>query len=43
VNEHQLDQLEFAFHTIMVHSDNVATMLVITRGADEELTHITWK
>ena len=33
----------FAFHTIIVNSDDVSTTLVVTRGKDEELTHITWK
>ena len=33
----------FAFHTIVVNSGNRSTILVITRGEDEEHTHITWE
>jgi len=33
----------FAFHTIVVNSANSSTTLLITRGKDEEQTHITWK
>ncbi len=33
----------FAFHTIVVNSANSSTTLIITRGKDEKLTHITWK
>ncbi|MCA9054879.1 MAG: hypothetical protein KDA75_13650 [Planctomycetaceae bacterium] len=33
----------FAFHTILVNSANRSTTLIITRGADEEQTRITWK
>ena len=33
----------FAFHTIVVNSANSSTILIITRGKDEERTHITWK
>lgn len=33
----------FAFHTIVVNSANSSTTLIITRGNDEEKTHITWK
>ena len=33
----------FAFHTIVVNSANSSTTLIITRGKDEEQTHITWK
>lgn len=31
------------FHTIVVNSANTSTTLIITRGVDEDLTHITWK
>ncbi|MFG0331748.1 MAG: hypothetical protein ACF8TS_00175, partial [Maioricimonas sp. JB049] len=33
----------FAFHTIMVNSANSSTTLIITRGKDQDQTHITWK
>jgi len=33
----------FAMHTILVNSANSSTTLVISRGKDEEATHITWK
>ena len=33
----------FAFHTVVVISANHSTSLIITRGKDEERTHITWK
>jgi hypothetical protein len=33
----------FVFHTIVVNSANHSTTLIITRGKDEERTHITWK
>ena len=33
----------FALHTILVNSANSSTTLVISRGKDEEATHITWK
>lgn len=33
----------FAFHTIVVNSANKSTTLIITRGEDEDQTHITWK
>lgn len=33
----------FEFHTILVNSENRSTTLIITRGKDEEKTHITWK
>jgi hypothetical protein len=33
----------FAFHTIVVNSASSSTTLIITRGKDEERTHITWK
>jgi hypothetical protein len=33
----------FAFHTIVVNSADSSTTLIITRGKDEERTHITWK
>ncbi len=33
----------FAFHTVVVNSANHSTSLIITRGKDEERTHITWK
>lgn len=33
----------FAFHTIVVNSANTSTTLMITRGDNEERTHITWK
>lgn len=33
----------FAFHTVLVNSANSSTTLIITRGKDEEQTHITWK
>lgn len=33
----------FAFHTIVVNSENVSTTLVITRAQGETSTHITWK
>ncbi|QDU39592.1 hypothetical protein Mal4_39380 [Maioricimonas rarisocia] len=31
------------FHTIVVNSGNSSTTLIITRGKEEEKTHITWK
>ncbi len=37
------DGCPFAFHTIVVNSTGTSTTLVITRGADEEQTRITWK
>jgi hypothetical protein len=37
------DGRPFAFHTIMVHTVNVSTVLIITRGGDEDFTYITWK
>ena len=37
------DGRPFAFHTIVVNSAGTSTTLVITRGADEEQTRITWK
>jgi hypothetical protein len=33
----------FAFHTIVVNSEDSSTTLIITRGIQEESTHITWK
>ena len=33
----------FAFHTITVNEADTSTLIIITRGADEKLTHITWK
>ena len=33
----------FAFHTIVVNSTNTSATLIITRGDDEDRTHITWK
>jgi hypothetical protein len=33
----------FAFHTIVVNSTNISATLIITRGKDEEQTHVTWK
>ena len=33
----------FALHTILVNSANSSTTILITRGKDEEVTHITWK
>jgi hypothetical protein len=33
----------FEFHLIVVNFENTATTLVITRGENEELTHISWK
>jgi hypothetical protein len=33
----------FAFHAIVVNSANSSTTLIITRGKEEEQTHITWK
>lgn len=33
----------FAFHTITVNDSDTSTLIIITRGADEKLTHITWK
>lgn len=37
------DGRPFAFHTIVVNAANTSTILIITRGDDEELTRITWK
>ncbi len=37
------DGRPFAFHTIVVNSDNTSTTLIVTRGEDEKQTHITWK
>ena len=37
------DGRAIAFHTIMVNAANTSTILIITRGDDEELTRITWK
>lgn len=37
------DGRPFAFHTIAVNVANASTILIITRGDDEELTRITWK
>jgi hypothetical protein len=33
----------FVCHTIVVNSANSSTILIISRGKDEERTHITWK
>lgn len=33
----------FALHTIVVNSEHASTTLIITRGRDEDQTHITWK
>ena len=33
----------FAFHTILVNSENTSTTLIVTRGVDERQTRITWK
>lgn len=33
----------FELHTILINSANTSTTLIITRGGDEEHTHITWK
>ena len=33
----------FAFHTITVNDSDTSTLIIITRGTDEKLTHITWK
>lgn len=33
----------FALHTIVVNSDNVSTTIIISRGENEKLTHISWK
>jgi hypothetical protein len=33
----------FLFHTILVNAADTSTILIITRGNDEELTRITWK
>ena len=33
----------FAFHTIAIHSGKTSTLLIVTRGKDEQRTHITWK
>ena len=33
----------FAFHTILVNESTKSTVLIVTRGADEEETRITWK
>jgi hypothetical protein len=33
----------FAFHVIMVNSENTSTTLIISRGENEELTRISWK
>ncbi len=37
------DGRPFALHTIMVHTANVSTVLIITRGSGEDFTYITWK
>ncbi len=37
------DGRPFALRTILVNSANSSTTLVISRGKDEEATHITWK
>lgn len=34
---------QLGFHTIMVNSANSSTTLIITRGKNEDQTHITWK
>lgn len=33
----------FKFHTIMVNSANASTTIIVTRGDNEKMTHITWK
>ncbi len=37
------DGRPFAFHTISVNTSTASTTLIITRGADETETRITWK
>lgn len=37
------DGRPFAFHTILVNTPATSTTLIITRGADEKETRITWK
>jgi hypothetical protein len=39
----ETDERPFAFHTIVVNSENTSTTLIVTRGKDEEQTRITWK
>ena len=33
----------FVFHTISVNTSNASTILIVTRGAEETETRITWK
>ncbi len=33
----------FVFHTIIVNTSTASTILIVTRGADENKTRITWK
>ena len=37
------DGRPFAFHTISVNTSTASTTLIVTRGADETETRITWK
>jgi len=37
------DGRPFAFHTIIVNTSTASTTLIVTRGADENETRITWK
>ncbi len=37
------DGRPFAFHTILVNTSTTSTTLIVTRGADESETRITWK
>jgi hypothetical protein len=37
------DGRPFAFHTIVVNAPDASTILIITRGKDEQNTHIAWK
>jgi hypothetical protein len=36
------DGRPFAFHTIIVNTSTASTTLIVTRGADENETRITW-